>query len=64
VKIFIVLVYQAFKQWDKPFQMSTGDFAKHGFSRSTQKRALTQLEMAGLISVKRQPPASPIITVL
>ncbi|SRR6266478_1619342 len=64
VKIFIALVYQAFKHWDKPFQLSTDNFAKNGFSRTTQWRALTQLEKVGLISVERRHRGPPIITVL
>ena len=64
VKIFIVLAYQSFKHWDKPFQLSTDNFAKNGFSRTTQWRALTQLEKVSLISVERRHRGPPIITVL
>ncbi len=64
IKIFIVLAYQSFKHWDRPFQISTDDFVKNGFSCATQKRALIQLERVGLISVKRRPPRPPVITVL
>ena len=64
VKIFIVLAYQSFKHWDKPFQLSTDNLAKNGFSRTTQWRALTQLEKVGLISVERRHRGPPIITVL
>jgi hypothetical protein len=64
VRMFPVLMYQWFKNWDRPFQMSTVNFAKNGFSRSAQKRALIELEKVGLISVKREPPKSPVITIL
>jgi len=64
VKIFIVLAYHSFKHWDKPFQLSTDNLAKNGFSRTTQWRALTQLEKVGLISVERRHRGPPIITVL
>jgi hypothetical protein len=64
VKLFIVLVYQAFKHWRKPFQMLPDNFAKNGFSRATQKRALVQLEVAGLILVERRHRGPPVITVL
>jgi hypothetical protein len=65
VKLFIVLTYQAFKHWGKPFQMSVEDFAKNGFHRTTQWRALAQLERVGLISVDWKPRSGPpVITVL
>jgi len=62
--MFIALIYQSFKQWDKPFQISTDSFAKNGFSPATQRRALTQLEKVGLISVGRKHRDQPTITVL
>ncbi|SRR5216684_7645927 len=64
VKIFVVLAYQSFKHWGKPFQMSTDNFTKNGFSQATQRRALVQLEMAGLILVERKHRSPPVITVL
>jgi len=65
VKLFIVLAYQSFKCWDKPFQLLTDNFAKNGFHRATQWRALAQLEKVGLIRVEWKPRKEPpIITVL
>jgi hypothetical protein len=61
VKIFIVLAYQSFKHWGKPFQMLTDNFAKNGFSRATLKRALVQLERAGLILVERKHRHLPVL---
>lgn len=64
VRMFPVLAYQWFKHWDQPFQMSAANFAENGFSRTSQKRALAELERVGLISVERKPPRPPTITVL
>jgi len=64
VKMFVVLAYQSFKNWGKPFQLSTDNFTKNGFSPATQWRTLIQLEKVGLISVQRKHRNRPVITML
>ena len=68
--IFFVVMLEATRHWGKPFIFPTekirlyGGAGERGISLSAQYRALARLEKAGLISVQRQPPKPPVITVL
>ena len=55
VTIFQVLLFESFRQHGRPFPLPADALEENGgFSRWTQRRAIVQLEEAGLISVERQ----------
>ena len=68
--IFFVMMFEATRHWGKPFIFPAEALRKHGgsdergISLRTQRWVLTRLEKIGLISVQRQPPKPPVITVL
>jgi hypothetical protein len=68
--IFFVIMYEANRNWGKPFIFPAEKLQKHGGADEqgiclrTQREVLARLEKAGLISVQRQPPKQPVITVL
>ncbi len=68
--IFFVVMVEATRHWGKPFVFPAEQLRLHGganergISLSAQYRALARLEKVGLISVQRQPPKPPIITVV
>ena len=63
--LFTILLFENFRQRGKPFILPTRKLATvKGLSPRNLRRALTQLETCGLISVTRNPPKPPLITVL
>ena len=63
VMIFIMLSHQNFKHHGKSFEVPTEALVKAGFSRTSQWRALVQLEEADLISIEQRPPKPPVVMV-
>jgi hypothetical protein len=64
VTIYLWLSFKSFEAHGLPFDWPTDTFAKSGIDRWAQRRALTKLVQAGLISIERAPPKPPKVTVL
>ena len=64
--LFTILLFENFRhRRGQPFSLPTGKLTTvKGLSPRNLRRALTQLETCGLISVTRSPPKPPLITVL
>jgi hypothetical protein len=63
--LFTILLFENFRHRGKPFTLPTDQLtAVKGLSRANLHRALVQLEARGLVSVVRNPPQPPLITVL
>ena len=68
--IFFVVMLEATRHWGKPFVLPAemlrlhGGADEKGINLRTQRFVLARLEKVGLISVQRQPPKPPIITIL
>jgi hypothetical protein len=60
----IVLLHTAWKTRCPTFPLPNGQLTKLGVSRETKRRALRDLERAGLIIVKRPSRKTPIVTVV
>ena len=63
--LFTILLFENFRHRGKPFTLPTDKLtAVKGLSRANLHRALVQLEARGLVSVLRNPPQPPLISVL
>ena len=63
--LFTILLFENFRQRGQPFILPTRQLnTVKGLSPANLRRALAQLEGCGLISVRRNPPQPPLITVL
>ena len=62
--VCIELLYAAWKAKRSTFPLPSGRLLRLGISRDTKRRALYDLERAGLITVERPPRKSPIITLV
>jgi hypothetical protein len=60
--IWIWLLHLHFKTHRTTFPMPNGNLQKLGVSRHTKRRALRELEAAGLISIVRQHGKTPIVS--
>jgi hypothetical protein len=60
IRLFMVLLWERFRHRGRTFHLPTGKV----LNAQAQRRALSQLEAGGLISVQRRPPKPPLITVL
>jgi hypothetical protein len=61
--VWLWLVQQERTTRDKTFPVSTESLAPYGVSYRAKKRALEELEAAGLITVSRHLGKSPVVTV-
>jgi hypothetical protein len=62
--ICIELLYISWKNRSASVPMSNGRLAKLGISRETKRRALLQLEAAGLVTVDRHRGRAPVVTLV
>jgi hypothetical protein len=62
--VWVELLYAAWKEKCATFPLPNGRLAKLGVSRETKRRALRDLERAGLIVVERPSRKTPIITLV
>jgi DNA-binding transcriptional ArsR family regulator len=62
--VCVELLYVAWKAKSLTFPLSNARLEKLGVHRETKRRALRDLEGAGLIPVERQSNKTPIVTVL
>lgn len=60
----IVLLHTAWKTKRTTFPLPNGQLTKLGVSRQTKRRALADLERAGLIAVERPLRKTPIVTIV
>jgi len=60
MRLFVALLWEHFRHRGRAFPLLTGKV----LDPQAQRRALSQLEAVGLISVQRRPPKPPLITVL
>jgi hypothetical protein len=62
--VWIWLVQRARKTKSNTVAMSNEALAQYGISRYTKRRALRQLEAAGLVAIKHLPGKAMIVTLL
>ena len=62
--VCIELLYASWKARNLTFPLPNGRLKKLGISRETKRRALQDLERAGLIVVERRPRKTPIVTLV
>src|SRR5262245_53984280 len=62
--VCIELLYAAWKAKRPTFSLPNGRLARLGINRNTKRRALYDLERAGLITVERPSRKTPIITLV
>src|SRR5262249_36902637 len=62
--VCVELLYAAWKAKRSTFPLPNGRLAKLGLNRETKRRALYDLERAGLITVERPPRKTPIVTLV
>ncbi len=62
--VYIWLLYRTWQRGTATVVVSSTELRKYGVSRGVKKRALEQLEAAGLIMVERRERRNPIATVL
>ena len=63
--LFTILLFEDIESRGKPFILPSGVAgSSKGLSRRNLRRAVHQLEVAGLISIRRQAPQQPLITIL
>ena len=62
--VWIWLLHLHFKTHRTTFPMPNGNLQKLGVSRHTKRRALRELEAAGLITIVRQHGKTPIVSLM
>jgi hypothetical protein len=62
--VCIELLYASWKAKRPTFPLPNGRLAKLGVKREIKRRALRDLERAGLITIERPPRKTPIITLV
>jgi hypothetical protein len=62
--VCVELLYAAWKAERPTFPLPNGRLTKLGVSRYAKRRALTDLERAGLITVERPQRKTPIVTLV
>jgi hypothetical protein len=62
--LWLWLIHQARKTGTRTVAVPNGAVAKYGVSREIKRLALRQWEEAGLITIERRPPETPVVTLL
>jgi hypothetical protein len=62
--VWIWLTHRTWKRQSLTVSVPNGDLAKLGVSPDAKRRALQQLEAAGLISIDQRPRKTPLVTLL
>jgi hypothetical protein len=60
--VWIWLIYRAWQTKSATIAVPNGALTKLGVSRETKRRALKELEAAGLIAVNQQTRKTPLVT--
>jgi hypothetical protein len=58
----LLVLYEAWRNNGKPFGLSNKKLAGFGVSHDTKRRAILEMEQAGLIAVQRNGKRAPIVT--
>jgi hypothetical protein len=62
--IWLYLLYRAWQTKSTTVTVSTDALIAYGVNRRTKSRALRQLEVAGLITIKRASRRTPVVTLI
>ena len=62
--VYIELLHRSWKAKSTTFLFPNSALSKLGVTRETKRRALSDLERAGLITVERPPKKTPRVTLL
>ena len=62
--VCVWLLHLAWKSGSMTFPLPNGRLTKQGANRRAKRRALANLEAAGLITVERQGGKTPVVTLL
>ena len=62
-QVWVWLVYRAWQDKSSTIVVPNAALAKYGVSREVKRRALAELETAGLITVARRHGKTPIVTI-
>ena len=63
-RVALHLLYQHWKQGDRPILLANGMLRRDGVAPVTKWRALRELDQLGLITIERRPRKSPLVTVI
>jgi len=61
--VWIELLHMAWRKGSPTFPLPCGKLEKRGVSRETRRRALRELETAGLIQVEWKHGKTPVVTI-
>jgi hypothetical protein len=62
--VYVWLVHKARMTGKKAIPVPNGVLVKYGVYREVKRRALKELEAAGLIAIEQRPRKTPIVTLL
>jgi hypothetical protein len=62
--VWVVVLYEWWANKGKPFTLSNKRLAGYGVTHDTKRRALRELEDAGLIAVEQNGKRAPVVTVV
>jgi Bacterial regulatory proteins, gntR family len=62
--LWLWLRHQSRKTGNRTVAVPNGVLAKYGVPRETKRRALRELEAAGLITIEQRPRKTPLVTLL
>jgi hypothetical protein len=62
--VWIILLYAAWEAKNNSFPLPNGKLKRAGVSRYTKYRAVKELQVSGLITVRQAPGKAPIVTIL
>jgi hypothetical protein len=62
--VWVTVLYEWWANKGKPFTLSNKKLAGYGVTHDTKRRALRELEDAGLITVEQNGKCAPVVTVV
>ena len=62
--VWVWLLHRAWKRQSQTITVPSGELTKFGVNRESKRRALRQLEAAGLISIDQRSRKTPLVTLL
>jgi hypothetical protein len=60
--VWVLLLHEVWKTKGAPFPLSNERLSRYGVTRETKRRALAEMEAAGLITVERRRGRAPVVT--